>query len=59
MDDSNPAPPPSLDPVPTEPPSHVKAAAGARAQRLAAALRDNLKRRKAAGRAARTVKPSN
>ena len=59
MDDSNPAPPPSLDPATAEPPPPVKAAASARAQRLATALRDNLKRRKAAGRAARTVKPSN
>ena len=59
MDDSNPAPPPSLDPVPAAPPPPAKAQASARAQRLATALRDNLKRRKAAGRAARTVKPSN
>ncbi|WP_200939857.1 hypothetical protein [Brevundimonas sp. Root1279] len=37
----------------------ARSAATERAQRLASALRDNLKRRKAASRIARPVKPSN
>ncbi len=62
MDKSIPASP-SPEPVPAEASAPVakpaKAKPSARAQRLATALRDNLKRRKAAGRAERTVKPSN
>ncbi len=37
----------------------AKTPASARAQRLATALRDNLKRRKAAARAGKPAKPSN
>jgi hypothetical protein len=47
---------PATLPDPLAPP---KTPATARAQRLATALRDNLKRRKAAARSARPVKPSN
>jgi hypothetical protein len=58
MDDSdaiNPQPDSSAPrPAPSRP-----SAASERAQRLAAALRDNLKRRKTASRTARPVKPSN
>jgi hypothetical protein len=54
MDESKPA-----DPTPPPPATPSNRAASARAQRLAAALRDNLKRRKAAGRVERTEKPRN
>ncbi|MBU1524947.1 MAG: hypothetical protein KKC29_01030 [Alphaproteobacteria bacterium] len=47
---------PASLPDPLSPP---KTPATARAQRLATALRDNLKRRKAAGRAGKAEKPSN
>lgn len=47
---------PATLPDPLAPP---KTPATARAQRLATALRDNLKRRKAAGRAGKAAKPSN
>lgn len=50
MDDADP-------PETTRSPAQI--AAAAKAQRLAAALRDNLKRRKAAGRAAVVDKPRN
>jgi hypothetical protein len=60
MDESKTASPrpelPATLPDPLAPP---KTPATARAQRLATALRDNLKRRKAAGRAAASAKPSN
>ena len=60
MDESKiPAPLPDLPaslPDPLGPPATP---ATARAQRLAPALRANLKRRKAAARGARPVKPSN
>ena len=62
MDDSETIPPqPESGPPQPAPPaaSPARAAATERAQRLAAALRDNLKRRKAASRIARPVKPSN
>lgn len=47
---------PATLPDPLAPP---KTPATERAQRLATALRDNLKRRKAAGRAGKAAKPSN
>ena len=57
MDESDALPPPA-EPKPASP--VVKATLKAdRAKRLASALRDNLRRRKAAGGPARTVKPSN
>jgi len=60
MDESkNANPQPDLPATLPDPLSPPKTPATARAQRLASALRDNLKRRKAAGRAARPAKPSN
>jgi len=60
MDESKiPAPLPPLPPSLPDPLAPPKTPATARAQRLATALRDNLKRRKAAGRSARPEKPSN
>lgn len=60
MDESkNPTPLPKLPPSLPDPLAAPKTPATARAQRLATALRDNLKRRKAATRAARADKPSN
>lgn len=60
MDESkNPAPLPDLPPSLPDPLAPPKTPATARAQRLATALRDNLKRRKAAARAPKPVKPSN
>ncbi|MCS6627015.1 hypothetical protein N0B44_29280 [Roseibacterium beibuensis] len=60
MDESKtPAPLPQLPPSLPDPLAPPKTPATARAQRLATALRDNLKRRKAAARSARTEKPSN
>jgi len=60
MDESKIASPrpelPATLPDPLAPP---KTPATARAQRLATALRDNLKRRKAAGRTDKPAKPSN
>lgn len=53
------APLPDLPASLPDPLAPAKTPATARAQRLASALRDNLKRRKAAGRAVRTAKPSN
>ncbi len=60
MDESKtPAPRPDLPASLPDPLAPPKTPATARAQRLATALRDNLKRRKAAARAAGAVKPSN
>ena len=60
MDESKTASPgPDLSATLPDPLSPPKTPATARAQRLATALRDNLKRRKAAGAAARPAKPSN
>lgn len=60
MDESKtPAPRPDLPASLPDPLAPPKTPATARAQRLASALRDNLKRRKAAGRAARVDKASN
>lgn len=60
MDESKtPAPRPDLPASLPDPLAPPKTPATARAQRLASALRDNLKRRKAAGRAARADKASN
>jgi len=60
MDESETAPPrPDLPTNLPDPLAPVKTPATVRAQRLATALRDNLKRRKAAGRARPTEKPSN
>ena len=60
MDESEAAlPQPDLPASLPDPLAPAKTPATARAQRLATALRDNLKRRKAAGRAAGTAKPSN
>ena len=60
MDESKtPAPLPDLPPALPDPLAPPKTPATARAQRLATALRDNLKRRKAATRSARAEKPSN
>lgn len=58
MDDSE-AIPPQPEPGLPKPTVPARPAATEKAKRLAAALRDNLKRRKAAGRIARPVKPSN
>lgn len=58
MDDSE-AITPQPDSGAPKPVTPARAAATERAQRLASALRDNLKRRKAASRIARPVKPSN
>jgi hypothetical protein len=60
MDESKiPSPRPDLPASLPDPLSPPKTPATARAQRLATALRDNLKRRKAAGRAGKAEKPSN
>lgn len=60
MDESKtPAPRPDLPASLPDPLAPPKTPATARAQRLATALRDNLKRRKAAARAAGAGKPSN
>jgi len=60
MDESKiPSPRPDLPASLPDPLSPPKTPATARAQRLAMALRDNLKRRKAAGRAGKAEKPSN
>jgi hypothetical protein len=57
MDDSERSQP-ATPPQPVEAAKPIKGAGTHRTQRLATALRDNLKRRKAAGRAA-PVRPSN
>ena len=60
MDESETASPrPDLPATLPDPLAPAKTPATARAQRLATALRDNLKRRKAAGRAGKAAKPSN
>ena len=60
MDESKiPAPLPDLPPSLPDPLAPPKTPATARAQRLATALRDNLKRRKAATRSVRAERPSN
>jgi len=60
MDESETASPRSdLPPSLPDPLAAAKTPATVRAQRLATALRDNLKRRKAAGRAGQAAKPSN
>ncbi len=60
MDESKtPAPRPDLPASLPDPLAPPKTPATARAQRLATALRDTLKRRKAAARAAGAGKPSN
>ncbi|MGV8928954.1 MAG: hypothetical protein ACOH1E_04340 [Brevundimonas sp.] len=60
MDESNAeSPRPALPASLPDPLAPAKTPATARAQRLATALRDNLKRRKAAGRVDRAAKPSN
>ena len=60
MDESKiPSPLPDLPPSLPDPLAAPRTPATARAQRLATALRDNLKRRKAATRSARAEKPSN
>ncbi|HZV85242.1 MAG TPA: hypothetical protein VFF48_09680 [Brevundimonas sp.] len=60
MDESKtPAPLPDLPASLPDPLAPPKTPATARAQRLATALRDNLKRRKAAARDTRPGKPSN
>ncbi len=60
MDESTtPAPLPDLPATLPDPLAPPKTPATARAQRLATALRDNLKRRKAAARGPRPGKPSN
>ncbi|MDP3801584.1 hypothetical protein [Brevundimonas sp.] len=53
------SPRPELPATLPDPLAAPKTPATARAQRLATALRDNLKRRKAAARAGKPVKPSN
>ncbi|MDP1913371.1 MAG: hypothetical protein Q8K49_08580 [Brevundimonas sp.] len=50
---------PDLPATLPDPLAPAKTPATARAQRLATALRDNLKRRKAAGRAGKPARPSN
>lgn len=50
---------PELPATLPDPPAPAKTPAAARAQRLATALRDNLKRRKAAARPGKSAKPSN
>ncbi|MDY6924075.1 MAG: hypothetical protein SWI22_08980 [Pseudomonadota bacterium] len=60
MDESKiPAPLPDLPASLPDPLAPPKTPASARAQRLATALRANLKRRKAAARSATSAKPSN
>ena len=60
MDESESAAPrPDLPASLPDPLAPAKTPATARAQRLATALRDNLRRRKAAGRTNRAAKPSN
>ncbi len=60
MDESKTASPrPDLPTSLPDPLAPAKTPATERAQRLATALRDNLKRRKAAGRAGKAAKPSN
>ncbi len=60
MDKSEPAPPrPDLPTPPADAVVPDPVSTTARAQRLASALRDNLKRRKAAGRTGKPAKPSN
>lgn len=61
MDDAEPTAPegPAVTAPAPVAPSEAARAKTEKARRLAAALRDNLRRRKAAGRTARTVKPSN
>ena len=60
MDESETASPrPALPASLPDPLSPPKTPATERAQRLATALRDNLKRRKAASRACKPHKPSN
>ncbi len=60
MDESETASPrPDLPATLPDPLAPAKTPATARAQRLATALRDNLKRRKAAARSAKPAKPSN
>jgi hypothetical protein len=60
MDESKSASPqPDLPASLPDPLAQARTPATERAQRLATALRDNLKRRKAAGRAGGTAKPSN
>jgi hypothetical protein len=60
MDESKTASPrPDPPAAPPDPLAPAKTPATARAQRLATALRDNLKRRKAAARARGPAKPSN
>ena len=60
MDESKTATPrPELPASLPDPLSPPKTPATERAQRLATALRDNLKRRKAAGRVGKAEKPSN
>lgn len=58
MDESKPAAAPA-DPAPPVAQTPSSAAKTDKAQRLAAALRDNLKRRKAASRTARVDTPRN
>ncbi len=53
------SPQPALPATLPDPLAPPKTPATARAQRLATALRDNLKRRKAADRAGKAAKPSN
>ena len=60
MDESETASPrPDLPATLPDPLAPAKTPATARAQRLARALRDNLKRRKAAARSGMPAKPSN
>ena len=60
MDESKTASPrPDLPATLPDPLAAPKTPATERAQRLATALRDNLKRRKAAGRVGTAAKPSN
>ena len=60
MDESKtPSPLPDLPATLPDPLAPPKTPATARAQRLATALRDNLKRRKAAARPGKPAKPSN
>ena len=60
MDESRTASPrPDLPATLPDPLASAKTPATARAQRLATALRDNLRRRKAAARPGKPAKPSN
>ncbi len=60
MDESKTASPrPDLPATLPDPLAPAKTPATARAQRLATALRDNLKRRRAAARSGKPAKPSN